>query len=79
MKKLIIPAVVATAALLTSCSSGNYAETKLPAEPAAAPTTSTTAPAPKGCKDGKDALASYAPDASTPALGAAMPAGSFMA
>jgi polar amino acid transport system substrate-binding protein len=79
MKKLI-PAVVAAALLLTACSSGNYAETKLPVEPAAGPTTTTAPAAPKKCTDGKDQLASYAPDASTPAPGAKeMPAGSYMA
>ncbi|TDW65888.1 glutamate ABC transporter substrate-binding protein [Kribbella pratensis] len=78
MKKLI-PLAVATALLLTACSSGNYAATQIPAEPQAAPTTSTTPAPPRPCPDGVDALASYAPDASTPAPLGEMPAGSFMA
>ncbi|RZU19380.1 amino acid ABC transporter substrate-binding protein (PAAT family) [Kribbella rubisoli] len=77
MKKLI-PIAVATALLLTACGSGNYAATQLPAEPQAAPTTSTTPVAPRPCTDGLNALASYAPDSSTPAPGGAMPAGSWM-
>jgi polar amino acid transport system substrate-binding protein len=78
MKKLI-PIAVATALLLTACGSGNYAATQLPAEPQAAPTTSTTPAPPRPCTNGLSALASYAPNAKTPAPGGPMPAGSFMA
>jgi polar amino acid transport system substrate-binding protein len=78
MKKLI-PLAVASTLLLTACGSGNYAATQLPAEPQAAPTTSTTPAPPRPCPDGLDPLASYAPDLETPAPLGKMPAGSFMA
>jgi polar amino acid transport system substrate-binding protein len=77
MKKLI-PLAAATALLLTACTTGNYEATQLPAEPASGPTTTTTQAPPRPCPDGKNPLASYAPDASTPAPGGAMPAGSWM-
>ena len=76
MKKLI--PLVATALLLTACGSGNYAATEIPAKPQAAPP-STSQAAPRPCPDGLDPLASYAPDAATPAPGGPMPAGSWMA
>ncbi|TCC36862.1 glutamate ABC transporter substrate-binding protein [Kribbella sindirgiensis] len=77
MKKLI-PLAAATALLLTACGNGNYAATQIPAKETP-PTTSTTPAAPRPCADGQSALASYAPDAETPAPGGAMPAGSWMA
>ena len=77
MKKLI-PLVVSAALLLTACGSGNYAATEIPAEPEPAPT-STAPAAGRSCPDGLDPLASYAPDAATPAPGGPMPADSWMA
>jgi len=77
MKKLI-PVLVTTALLLTACGSGNYAATQIPAKPAPAPTTAAPPAQPKPCKDGQPALASYAPDASVPAPGTAMPAGTLL-
>jgi polar amino acid transport system substrate-binding protein len=75
MKKLI--PLAATALLLTACSSGNYAATEIPAKPA--PTQASTAPSTTEPCDEKGALASYAPDANTPAPGGVMPEGSYMA
>ncbi|MFD7158376.1 glutamate ABC transporter substrate-binding protein [Kribbella sp. NPDC059898] len=76
MKKLI-PIAAAAALLLTACSSGNYAATQLPV-PETTPTTPAAVAAGRACPDGKNPLASYAPDAMTPAPGGVMPAGSFM-
>ncbi|HEY3562574.1 MAG TPA: glutamate ABC transporter substrate-binding protein [Kribbella sp.] len=76
MKKLI-PIAAAAALLLTACSSGNYAATQLPPEPktsAAAPPASTTD---QGCADGKDPLASYAPEGPLPSPNQ-MPAKTWM-
>ncbi|MET9274241.1 glutamate ABC transporter substrate-binding protein [Kribbella sp. NPDC003557] len=77
MKKLI-PLAAATALLLTACGTGNYAATQLPVKETS-PATSTTPKPPRPCADGQNALASYAPNADTPAPGGAMPAGSWMA
>ena len=76
MKKLI-PIAVATALLLTACGSGNYAATQIPAEPA--PPQASTAPTTTTPCSKVGELASYAPDANTPAPGGVMPAGSTMA
>ncbi|MFF0264887.1 glutamate ABC transporter substrate-binding protein [Kribbella sp. NPDC004536] len=73
MKKLI-PLAVATALLLTACSSGNYAATQIPPEPA--PTTAAPAAPAEGC-DKTTELQSYAPEGALPAPGA-MPADSTM-
>lgn len=62
MKKLI-PIAAATALLLTACSSGNYAATQIPPEPA--PTTTSAAPAPESC-DKTTELQSYAPEGPLP-------------
>jgi polar amino acid transport system substrate-binding protein len=78
MKKLI-PVAMAAALLLAGCSSGDYAATQIPAKPSAPATSAAPPPEAKGCADGKDPLASYAPDAATPAPGGAMPADSWMA
>ncbi|WP_371405015.1 glutamate ABC transporter substrate-binding protein [Kribbella sp. NBC_00662] len=64
MKKLI-PLAVAAALLLTACSSGNYAETQIPAEPA--PTTSSAAPTTTAPCDKTTELQSYAPEGPLPA------------
>lgn len=64
MKKLI-PTAVAAALLLTACSSGNYAATQIPAEPA--PTTSSAAPTTTAPCDKTTELQSYAPDGPLPA------------
>lgn len=77
MKKLI-PIAVAAALLLTACGNGNYAATQLPVKETP-PATSSTPAKQRACADGKDPLASYAPDQNTPAPGGAMPAGTFMA
>jgi polar amino acid transport system substrate-binding protein len=77
MKKLI-PLALTTALLLTACGTGNYAATQLPVKETP-PATSSTPKPPRPCADGLNALASYAPDNSTPAPGGAMPAGSWMA
>jgi polar amino acid transport system substrate-binding protein len=62
MKKLI-PIAAATALLLTACSSGNYAATQIPPEPA--PTTATPA-APSAPCDKTTELQSYAPEGALP-------------
>jgi polar amino acid transport system substrate-binding protein len=77
MKKLI-PIAAAAALLLTACGNGNYAATQLPVKQTP-PATSSTPAKQRACADGKDPLASYAPDGNTPAPGGAMPAGTFMA
>ncbi|WP_432881934.1 glutamate ABC transporter substrate-binding protein [Kribbella sp. CA-245084] len=64
MKKLI-PLAVASALLLTACSSGNYAATQIPAEPA--PTTSSAAPTTTAPCDKSTELQSYAPEGPLPA------------
>ncbi|HWD80879.1 MAG TPA: glutamate ABC transporter substrate-binding protein [Kribbella sp.] len=73
MKKLI-PLAAATALLLTACSSGNYAATQIPPEPA--PTTSSPAAPAEPCNKSTE-LQSYAPEDPLPTPGA-MPANTTM-
>jgi polar amino acid transport system substrate-binding protein len=80
MKKLLVPVAASLAILLaaTACGSGDYAATEIPAKPEPAPTTPAAPATPKPCRDGKDPLASYAPEGEMPQPGA-MPAGTWMA
>ncbi|GAA3118965.1 polar amino acid transport system substrate-binding protein [Kribbella aluminosa] len=75
MKKLI-PFAATAALLLTACSSGNYATTQLPAEPA--PTTTSAAPPAAASCDKSTELQSYAPQGPLPTP-MQMPTGTTMA
>ncbi|TDD18189.1 glutamate ABC transporter substrate-binding protein [Kribbella turkmenica] len=75
MKKLLTPAVISLALLLTACGSGDYAATEIPQKPQPS---ESSAPPPAPQRDCVDPLQSYTPEGTMPPPGA-MPPGTYMA